>query len=143
MEKRPYISADAFFDSLPPERQAKILADVDEIITDNTAATDRPYIPAHKGFEDLPARQQTEILRGVKDIIAGYMPEDKRTDVSAEALDIFFETLSEDMQEKVWGELDVFIADSMSRMSAQPARKAVGLETSRQVKTSKPMPVAK
>ncbi|MCG8621051.1 MAG: hypothetical protein MJE68_03480, partial [Proteobacteria bacterium] len=64
--------------------------------------------------------------RGVKDIIASYMPEDKRTDVSAEALDIFFETLTPDMQEKVWGELDGFIADSMARMAAQPARKVVG-----------------
>ena len=142
MPKRPFISADDDFNSLPPDQQARILAGVDRIITENTAATKRPYIPAHDGFEDLPSDQQAEILRGVEGIIAGYMPEDKRTDVSAEALDIFFETLTPDMQEKVWGELDVFIADSMSRMSAQPARKVVGQETSRQVKTSKPVAVA-
>ena len=142
MEKRPYISAKAAFESLPPDWQAEILAEVDDAITENMSATNRPYIPAHDGFEDLPSDQQAKILRGVKDIIASYMPEDKRTDVSAEALDIFFETLTPDMQEKVWGELDVFIADSMSRMSAQPARKVVGQETSRQVKTSKPVAVA-
>ena len=143
MEKHPFISAKAAFKSLPPERQARILAEVDDAITENMSATNRPYIPAHDGFEDLPAHQQAEILRGVEAIIAGYMPEDKRTDTSAEALDIFFETLTPDMQEKVWGELDAFITDSMSNMSAQPARKVVGLETPRQVKTSKPVPVAK
>ena len=63
MEKRPYISAKAFFKSLPPERQAKILREAEEIIADNR--------------------------------------------------------------------------------SARQAKKVAGLETSRQVKTSKPMPVAK